>query len=305
MIRFADDFIVTCVNKELIEGVIKPAIGQFLAPRGLELSQSKTVITSIDDGFDFLGYNTRLYKDTKKLPEGKVLLIKPSKKSIARIKFNILVTLKKHRKSSSYTLIQELNFILRGWSNYHRTVVSKKVFNRIGFYLWTKIWKWVRSKHTQRNGTDLVKMYFEKIGGRNWVFFGTKGKAKLTLFDIPNVSIGRHILCQDLNPYLPENEWYFHNRRKTGTVSDGVWDKRTLQLLKREKYQCPMCETPIVYGQEVDVRHKLAKKFGGSDTNKNLVVLHRECHKQVTYCRSEKLKARFLELGIIKQPGER
>jgi RNA-directed DNA polymerase len=305
MIRFADDFIVTSANKELIEDVIQPSVGQFLDLRGLELSQSKTVITSIDDGFDLLGHNIRLYKDTKRLPEGKVLLIKPSKKSITRVKFNILLTLKKCRRSSPYTLIQELNPILRGWSNYHRTVVSKKVFNRIGFYLWTKVWKWVRSKHTQRSGTDLVKMYFEKIGGRNWVFFGTKGKAKLTLFDIANVPIGRHILCQDLNPYLPENEAYFHNRRKTGTVSDGVWDKRTLQLLKREKYQCPVCEIPIVYGQEVDIHHKLAKRFGGGDTNKNLVVLHRECHKQVTYCRSDKLKARFLECGIVKEPRER
>jgi len=301
MIRFADDFIVTAANKALLVDVIKPAIQQFLAIRGLELSEAKTLITFIEDGFDFLGYNIRLYNDLKRGPDGKILLIKPSKKSISRIKQSILTTLKKHRKSSAYTLIHELNPILRGWANYHRTVVSKKVFNRIGFYLWIKLWKWVRAKHTQRNSTELVKMYFEKVGGRNWVFFGTKGRAKLTLFDIANVRIGRHVLCRNLNPYLPENRAYFHKRRKIGTVSDGLWDKRSLQLLKREGYQCPVCELPIVFGQDVDVHHKLAKKLGGSNTNKNLVVLHRECHKQVTYCRSEKLKARFVESGIVKE----
>jgi len=301
MIRYADDFVVTCANKQLLEDVIKPAVQQFLAVRGLELSATKTLTTSIDDGFDFLGYNFRLYKNAKKLPEGKVLLIKPSKKSISRIKTKILETFEKHRKSSAYTLIHALNPILRGWANYHRTVVAKKVFNQIGYYLWTKAWKWARAKHTRRNSTQLVKMYFEKVGGRNWVFFGTKGPAKLTLFDIANVSIGRHVLVRDLNPYLPENRDYFRKRRQLGTVADGLWDKRSLQLLKREGYQCPVCEQPIVFGQEVDVHHKLSKKLGGSDTNKNLVVLHRECHKQVTFCRSDKLKARFVERGIVKE----
>nr|YP_009054603.1 hypothetical RNA-directed DNA polymerase [Bracteacoccus minor]AIK29091.1 hypothetical RNA-directed DNA polymerase [Bracteacoccus minor] len=331
MIRYADDFVVTCANKQLLEDVIKPAVQQFLAVRGLELSATKRLTTSIDDGFDFLGYNFRLYKDAKKLPEGKVLLIKPSKKSIYRIKTKILETFEKHRKSSAYTLIHALNPILRGWANYHRTVVAKKVFNQIGYYLWTKAWKWARAKHTRRNSTQLVKMYFEKVGGRNWVFFGTKGPAKLTLFDIANVHIGRltqskivliaifdcnHVLVRDLNPYLPENRDYFRKRLQLGTVADGLWDKRSLltqssivliaifdcnQLLKREGYQCPVCEQPIVFDQEVDVHHKLSKKLGGNDTNKNLVVLHRECHKQVTYCRSDTLKARFVEGGIVKE----
>lgn len=270
MIRYADDFVVTCANKQLLEDVIKPAVQQFLTVRGLELSETKTLITSIDNGFDFLGYNFRLYKDTKKLPDGKVLLIKPSKKSITRIKTKILSTFRRHRKSSAYTLIYTLNPIFRGWANYHRTVVAKKVFAQIGYYLWTKTWKWVRAKHTQRNSRQLVKMYFEKIGDRNWVFFGTKGAAKLTLFDIANVRIGRHILCRDLNPYLPENREYFHKRRKAGTVADGLWDKRSLQLLKREGYQCAVCEMPIIFGQEVDLHHKLAKKLGGNNTNKKL-----------------------------------
>jgi RNA-directed DNA polymerase len=301
MIRFADDFVVTCANKQLLVDVIKPAVMQFLAVRGLELSETKTLLTFIEDGFDFLGYNTRLYKDVKKVPEGKILLIKPSKKSIARIKHKILITIEKHRNSSAYALIKELNPILRGWSNYHRTVVAKKVFNRIGFYLWNKLWKWARVKHPKRNSGQLIKMYFEKVGGRNWVFFGTKGEAKLTLYDIANVPITRHVMCQNLNPFLTENAGYFTKRKKLGTVADGLWDKRSLQLLRREGYECPVCEMPIVFGQQLDLHHKLAKKLGGNDANRNLVLLHRECHKQVTYCQSEQLKARFVLQGIVKE----
>lgn len=45
LIRYADDFVVTCSDKSLLEHKIKPAITSFLAARGLELSEEKTLIT--------------------------------------------------------------------------------------------------------------------------------------------------------------------------------------------------------------------------------------------------------------------
>lgn len=47
--------------------------------------------------------------------------------------------------------------------------------------------------------------------------------------------------------------------------------------------------------------NKLAKSLGGNNTNKNLVVLHRECHKQVTHSKGDKLRARFSEKGITRK----
>ncbi len=73
-VRFADDFIISGISKELLEDEIKPLVEDFLKGRGLELSPEKTVITHIEDGFDFLGQNVRKYK-------GK-MLIKPSKKNV-------------------------------------------------------------------------------------------------------------------------------------------------------------------------------------------------------------------------------
>ncbi|WP_193435229.1 reverse transcriptase/maturase family protein, partial [Streptococcus suis] len=43
-VRYADDFIVTGVSKELLENEVKPAIIEFLKERGLELSEEKTLI---------------------------------------------------------------------------------------------------------------------------------------------------------------------------------------------------------------------------------------------------------------------
>ena len=59
LVRYADDFIITCENRETLEYEIKPMVKEFLAVRGLTLSEEKTKITHIDDGFDFLGFNIR------------------------------------------------------------------------------------------------------------------------------------------------------------------------------------------------------------------------------------------------------
>src|SRR5499427_2009426 len=59
--RFADDFIITGKSKEILENEVKPLVTEFLKQRGLQLSESKTRITHIDNGFDFLGSNIRKY----------------------------------------------------------------------------------------------------------------------------------------------------------------------------------------------------------------------------------------------------
>jgi RNA-directed DNA polymerase len=74
LVRYADDFVVTGDSKELLETMVKPWIVGFLRERGLTLSEEKTKIVHIDEGFDFLGWNFRKY--------GGKMLIKPSKKNV-------------------------------------------------------------------------------------------------------------------------------------------------------------------------------------------------------------------------------
>ncbi len=74
MVRYADDFIITGSSQKLLEKEVKPLVIGFLQERGLELSQEKTKITHIADGFDFLGQNIRKYNG--------LLLTRPSKKNV-------------------------------------------------------------------------------------------------------------------------------------------------------------------------------------------------------------------------------
>ena len=73
LVRYADDFIVTAATKEIAEEA-KEIIRGFLCTRGLELSEEKTLITHVDDGFDMLGWTFRRFKEK--------LIVKPSKKSV-------------------------------------------------------------------------------------------------------------------------------------------------------------------------------------------------------------------------------
>jgi RNA-directed DNA polymerase len=121
-IRYADDFVVT-VNSEETAKEIRDVTVAFLKERGLELSDDKTLITNINEGFDFLGWNFHKYK-------GK-LLIKPSKKSIKKFTETISQTITEGMAWSQEVLIAKLNPIIRGWSNYHNSVVSSDIFQTL------------------------------------------------------------------------------------------------------------------------------------------------------------------------------
>ena len=89
LVRYADDFIVTASNKEILEYKVKPLIEGFLEKRGLQLSPEKTKITHIAEGFNFLGQNLRMY------PKGK-LLIRPTKEAVKSVKEKLKDIIVKH-----------------------------------------------------------------------------------------------------------------------------------------------------------------------------------------------------------------
>ena len=106
LIRYADDFVVTAQNRETLEE-IKALLTEFLAHRGLSMSEEKTLITYISEGFDFLGFNIRKYKNSK-------LLIKPSKKSQKKITKKLYDVIFSNKSASQCLLIELLNPVITG-----------------------------------------------------------------------------------------------------------------------------------------------------------------------------------------------
>src|SRR6202007_3264744 len=131
-------------SKELLEGEVKPLVEQFPQKPGLQLSPTKTVITHVEKGFDFLGQNVRRY------PNGK-LLIKPSKKNVKTFLGGIRQAIKAALGMSAADLIDQLNPKIRGWANYHRHAVSKRTFGRVDHAFFSSLWQWARRRHPNKN----------------------------------------------------------------------------------------------------------------------------------------------------------
>jgi RNA-directed DNA polymerase len=120
LVRYCDDFIITGHSKEILEYELLPLLRKFMQERGLQLSEEKTLITHIDNGFDFLGQNVRKYK-------GK-LLIKPSKKNTRNFLEKVRNLISSNQSMKQELLIRHLNPIIQGWVEYHKFVVSSQAF---------------------------------------------------------------------------------------------------------------------------------------------------------------------------------
>lgn len=125
LVRYADDLVVFCPTREAAEEA-KDRLVDWLKPRGLQLSEDKTRLSHLTEGFDFLGFNIRHYATPNSSPSGHKLLIKPSRDSVNQLKRRLKGIWRQQVGTPTGWLIKELNPIIRGWSNYLRTGVAKQ-----------------------------------------------------------------------------------------------------------------------------------------------------------------------------------
>ncbi len=205
-IRYADDFIVTASSEELIKTEIIPLVIDFLEVRGLQLSKEKSKITHINEGFDFLSQNIRKYK-------GK-LVMRPSKDSVQSFKDKIKLLFKNNRGIPAHGLIRLLNPVIRGWSNYHKGICAKRTFAKLGTYMYWQLKRWAKYQHGNKNRWWIYRRYFTD-GHFTDIREGKKGIQGYRLYRIAYVPIRYHVKIRSIaNPYLPEFDKYFFQRKK-------------------------------------------------------------------------------------------
>ena len=212
VVRYADDFMVTGISKEVLENQVRPAVVQFLTVRGLELSEEKTRITHISEGFDFLSQNVRKYS-------GK-LLIKPARKSIKALMDKVREVVQGSKAATQEALITKLNPIIRGWAMYHRHVVAKSCFSSVDRQIWQLLRQWAVRRHRTKSAGWIKHKYFHTEGNRHGVF-ATNIKSGgfrflLPLFRAETVAIVRHVkIISAANPYDPDWNPYFEKRKSS------------------------------------------------------------------------------------------
>ncbi len=274
LVRYADDFIITGDNQDLLQYQVKPLVEAFLRERGLLLSPEKTLITPIHEGLDFLGQNLRKYN-------GK-LLIKPSQRSIRKFIRRVRQVIKAHRHVTAGQLIVMLNPILRGWATYHRHVVSKEIFYSLHHDIIMALVHWAEWRHPNKNGLWRRKKYFKRMGNDNWVFFGEHAGKERHLFNIGTFPIKRHRPIKDgANPFDPAWEEYFELRQATQMAETYEGRRQLTRLWEEQNGICPICHQKITRETGWHNHHIQPRVYGGPDADENRILLHPNCHRLV------------------------
>jgi RNA-directed DNA polymerase len=235
--RYADDFTACCLTRQQAEDVRERLAG-WLAERGLALNEDKTRIVHLAQGSDFLGWNSRRY------PSGK-LLITPSKAAVRKHRQRLADEMRRLRGSNAAAVLAALNPVIRGWTAYHRCVVSSRVFASLGHYTWQLTYKWARFSHPNKPARWIISRYYGKFCATRddkWVFGHRETGAYLLSHSW--TSIQRHVMVKgQSSPDDPDLAGYWENRRrKHGSPLDAT----TAALLSRQGNKCPHCGEPFL-----------------------------------------------------------
>lgn len=282
-VRYADDFVITSNSKETLEDEIRPLVREFLADRGLELSEEKTRVTHISEGFDFLGQNVRVYQH--RTPKA-IMLIKPSKKNVETFLEGVRETIRALRTAKQEEVIKVLNPKIVGWANYHRHVVSKETFTKIDNEIWQALWRWANRRHPMKSKGWVKSRYFRRIAGRDWMFSCKTVRedgsdALLVLRNAVAIEIKRHVKIRGAaTPFDPLFEEYFEARSSVKMENNLAGRRKLLNLWKRQKGLCPGCGERITEITRWHAHHVVRRVDGGSDSLSNLLLMHPACHMQ-------------------------
>ncbi|WP_237071723.1 group II intron reverse transcriptase [Mizugakiibacter sediminis] len=269
-IRYADDFVVTGASKEVLETQVKPMLVGFLAERGLQLSATKTKITHVTEGFDFLGWHVRKHKA--------FLRIVPSKRNATTLYAKVRDRLRELRGAKQDDVVGALNPILRGWGNYHRVVHASRPFAKMDYLITRALWRWAVRRHPMKGKRWIKRRYFRANGSRDWLF----QTDRFSLVRLASISVDKHIKVRaDANPYDPKDEAYFDERLTRRMRSTLQGRRRLYWLWDRQEGLCPVCAAKITKATGWHVHHVVWRVYGGPDRLSNLQLLHPTCHVQL------------------------
>ena len=239
-VRYADDM-VFFLKPEDDATQILDEIKEFLAKRGMEISERKTKLTASTDGFDFLGWKFQVQKNGKFRSYPSEDNFKAFRKKIK----NII-------NSSNYGAIEKtkkLAPIVRGWRNYHRyckmdgTKNNLWFINNRAFRVFNKEQK--QNRYTAR---ELVKLAFPTVPYSENKFVNVK---------------------KDKSPY--DGDLVYWSKRNSI-----LYDGETSKALKRQNHSCVACGLKFIDNEKVHLHH--VDKDHDNWEKDNLVAIHESCH---------------------------
>jgi RNA-directed DNA polymerase len=281
VVRYADDFVVFCETEEDALDVRDRVLPAWLAERGLSLSQEKTRIVHLSEGFDFLGFNVRHYPCPQTARSGYKLRITPSKKAVLSKVGEIRDIWLALRGHSVKAVLWKLNPIIRGWANYYRKSVASRTFGKLDKWMFHRQVRFARHTHPEKSWKWMCKRYWGKLNDKrddNWVF-GDKHSGKY-LLKFSWFKIVRHELVRGASsPDDPELRDYWWQRQKVNANHLSAGD---IDMANDQGWVCRLCGMDLINGEELHRHHTIPRARGGSDARRNRELVHLFCHQQET-----------------------
>jgi RNA-directed DNA polymerase len=149
LVRYADDFVVMVSGTRDHVVALREDVAQVLAPMGLRLSPTKTRIVHIRDGFDFLGFRI-LWRIKKGTRDQWRLYTFIGDRPLRSLKARIRALTRRTSQQDLRAVLIQINRMTRGWAEYFRHAVAKHTFDRLAYFIWWRIVRWVKTKRRWR-----------------------------------------------------------------------------------------------------------------------------------------------------------
>jgi group II intron reverse transcriptase/maturase len=242
-VRYADDMVIILKPKDNAEKILE-RISQFLAEKGMNVSERKTKITAATDGFDFLGWHFKVQSNGKFRSTPSVDNFKAFRQKIKAIV-----------NSSNYgskEKAEKLAPLVRGWRKYHRfckmdgSRFSLWYINHRAFKVFNK-----ETKNDRYSSIKLVEKAFPSVPHSENKHVNVKGNK--SPFD------------GDIIYWSERNSKLYHGE--------------TSKALKRQNHTCGYCGLKMLSEEKVQLHH-----VDGNHSNwkaKNLLAVHESCHDYI------------------------
>jgi RNA-directed DNA polymerase len=181
IVRYADDFVVLVAGTRADTEAVREQVTAVLATVGLRLSEGKTTICHIEEGFVFLGW--RIQRHQQRGSHRRYVYTYPSRKALAAVKAKVRAITGQTTNQPLTVVLHRLNWVLRGWANYYRHGASAKTFAYLDAFSWRRVMRWLCRKHQHTSWRRIC---------RRWMPGWRPTEGKVTLFDPGTVAIRRY-----------------------------------------------------------------------------------------------------------------
>jgi RNA-directed DNA polymerase len=240
-IRYADDMVMILRPQDDAQAILEK-VRQFLAARGMNVSERKTKITATTDGFDFLGWHFVVQSNNGKFRSTpSVENYKAFRKKVKHIVNN--------SNYGATVKAKKLAPVVRGWRNYHRYCKmdgSRNSLNFIRKRTYTVFNK--ESRQNRYSSKKLLAKAFPTVSYSENKYINVKGTK---------------------SPYDGDIAYWSERKSK---LYDGI----TSKALKQQNHSCASCGLKFVDDERIHLHH-----LDGNHQNwrkENLAAIHESCH---------------------------